>query len=1217
MKKSASPGYWITIHGHPVLIKGVPLTAQHAGDIADAEGLSPAGKQAVLAAHAAGKLHSDKQVHGMCADISGAVQVGLDESHAISEALKSHGVTPKSVAVAAGASTKTKIGDAVATTHGHDVQPGEATAYGQQFGLDKDATALLEKKVQAKSTPTSDTKLVQAVANILHVAGETGKTHLEAATLLDTGHNPTEIIEAHNAALITAQAPPISSQAPSVSSPHSVVGGGTPPLVSLGTKTKADFAAIPDVHLPHEGPMPPLKPGQTRSAGIIIIEPDGKMWIYEPKDHFAGYEHTFSKGGVESGLSLQQSAHKELYEELGLSANITGVLGDFDTPGTSTRYYIGVRSGGDPKDAESGLTQPGAVETEKVKLVTPEDAAKLLNKKRDQEVLNALAAHIAASGNPHAPAVAASPPVAPQAAPALDLSDHAHLKTHVEGQGLKAMKSASVMLQGALAAGTIAPDQVPGVVAQATDAVKMLGNKQVEGKHVAAAIATLGHPVSATVNEIKLNNYGAAAAKTQAKSKGAGVAPPPVDVVTPDSHHVTLKGVKFDVDHLAPVSAADVDSLHGQVPVSANGQTKLKAMIASGEIKTHGQLMEKAAMAQAASLASNHNSVNGMGLGLTSSYPSVESMLDAAHNGDASAVNYVAKLGGHSFSSPAAAKSAQNAADAAKVAQAKVKADASFAVAAPADHLHTKIEDGAIGYNSGATYALPDGTKNYVKDASNPAVAHNEQLANEIYKALGHSAPNSKVFDAGGQTKYASQIIENAGHLGQHGITPEVSKSILQGFAADALLGNHDVLGNGKTPLSNVVVGHDGAPHRIDNGGSLLFTGTGGAKTDVHKAELREWDGFASSGTNGNYAKVFAAAGVKDASSIAGIGQQIKAISALRDSHGGWENFIKSASPQMPESQRRETAALLEHRTKLLEEKAKTVAGANSLVGTRKFEYDSSTGYSHGDAHEQKLIGHHTKNAPELSDDEKAAVSSFKTNDYGKWNDSLLGNKPLSPENLKKTAALDAMFQKPGMTLGHDSALSRAINVSSAELAKIGALTPGAIIAHTPVFQSTSTNSAAWTGRNLHFCILTPKEMPAVTPRAYTSANASENEVLLPRGVSYRIVSVSGPNDPPPPGAPANWKWNSGATRVVVEAIVPDAQNTMEHDGVATHMIEHDSLVNNAANLAAHHAKAPLPNISGLPASTVPAWNAGTAKMKVAAPKKKAAKKSALPSNFI
>src|SRR4051794_29274147 len=108
-----------------------------------------------------------------------------------------------------------------------------------------------------------------------------------------------------------------------------------------------DFSAIPDIDLGHaDGPIDAQ--GKKVSTGIVLFEPDGRFWIYEPRNHYGGYEHTFPKGRVEPGLSYQQNAHKEVFEETGLLGKITGVVGDFAGDTTVTRYYVGIRAGGEP-----------------------------------------------------------------------------------------------------------------------------------------------------------------------------------------------------------------------------------------------------------------------------------------------------------------------------------------------------------------------------------------------------------------------------------------------------------------------------------------------------------------------------------------------------------------------------------------------------------------------------------------------------------------------------------------------------------------------------------------------------------------------------------------------------------------------------------------------------------------------------------------------------
>lgn len=144
--------------------------------------------------------------------------------------------------------------------------------------------------------------------------------------------------------------------------------------------SKPDFAAIADVDL-GAADAPIDAKGMQVSTGIVLFDENEKIWIYEPLNHYGGYQHTFPKGRVEHGLTRQQNAHKEVFEETGLLGRITGVVGDFRGDTTMTRYYVGVRAGGEPTCGD---------ETQAVKLVSRDEAATLLNKQRDKDVLRAL-----------------------------------------------------------------------------------------------------------------------------------------------------------------------------------------------------------------------------------------------------------------------------------------------------------------------------------------------------------------------------------------------------------------------------------------------------------------------------------------------------------------------------------------------------------------------------------------------------------------------------------------------------------------------------------------------------------------------------------------------------------------------------------------------------------------------------------------------------------
>lgn len=114
------------------------------------------------------------------------------------------------------------------------------------------------------------------------------------------------------------------------------------------------------------------------SSGLIIREPDGRVWLTRPKGGYGGYANTFPKGQVEPGLSMQANAIKEAWEETGIKGRVVGLLGDAEGDTSVTRYYLAERQGGDPADA--GEEADAAV------LAPPDRLNGLLNRGRDREI---------------------------------------------------------------------------------------------------------------------------------------------------------------------------------------------------------------------------------------------------------------------------------------------------------------------------------------------------------------------------------------------------------------------------------------------------------------------------------------------------------------------------------------------------------------------------------------------------------------------------------------------------------------------------------------------------------------------------------------------------------------------------------------------------------------------------------------------------------------
>ncbi len=221
------------------------------------------------------------------------------------------------------------------------------------------------------------------------------------------------------------------------------------------------------------------------------------------------------------------------------------------------------------------------------------------------------------------------------------------------------------------------------------------------------------------------------------------------------------------------------------------------------------------------------------------------------------------------------------------------------------------------GSNDGGFYTGKDGKKRYVKEYKDPAQANCENIANTLYRKIGLSAPESTVFEKDGNIFYAHELVDGE-TLSKHGLTKPIANKILDGFAADILLGNRDVIGLSN---DNILIRTDGTVHRLDNGGSLLMRANAGKKSldDLHT--LKEWDGFFNANIN-SYAKVLKEAGVGTHADmkkqlVAGIDQ----ITALKKAEGGWDKFVDSIAKGMSPEDRKSIIDMLDTRTKLLEEK--------------------------------------------------------------------------------------------------------------------------------------------------------------------------------------------------------------------------------------------------------------------------------------------------------
>lgn len=148
---------------------------------------------------------------------------------------------------------------------------------------------------------------------------------------------------------------------------------------------KHDWNVVPGQAIIDEPAFCPPK-GKREAAGVVIVEPDGRVWLVAPSNGYAGYTATFPKGTVAPGVNRQATAIREAYEESGLQVEITGYFADSVRSQSYTRYYLARRLGGNP--ASMGW------ETQAVHLVPRKHLTEFLTNKNDQPLLEALLAYL-------------------------------------------------------------------------------------------------------------------------------------------------------------------------------------------------------------------------------------------------------------------------------------------------------------------------------------------------------------------------------------------------------------------------------------------------------------------------------------------------------------------------------------------------------------------------------------------------------------------------------------------------------------------------------------------------------------------------------------------------------------------------------------------------------------------------------------------------------
>jgi hypothetical protein len=144
-----------------------------------------------------------------------------------------------------------------------------------------------------------------------------------------------------------------------------------------------------------------------------------------------------------------------------------------------------------------------------------------------------------------------------------------------------------------------------------------------------------------------------------------------------------------------------------------------------------------------------------------------------------------------------------------------------------------------LGGTTGGVFlvSMANGERKVMKRSTNPKHLLEEYTANRIYKILGVAVPNVNLYGTDKGVAQVSDFIEGT-PLSEVGMPERADaiESLKQGFVADALLGNWDVLG-----LDEDNILWDGSKAwRIDNGGVMRYRAQGAPKGDAFGGTVGE-----------------------------------------------------------------------------------------------------------------------------------------------------------------------------------------------------------------------------------------------------------------------------------------------------------------------------------------------------------------------------------------
>jgi SPP1 gp7 family putative phage head morphogenesis protein len=198
-----------------------------------------------------------------------------------------------------------------------------------------------------------------------------------------------------------------------------------------------------------------------------------------------------------------------------------------------------------------------------------------------------------------------------------------------------------------------------------------------------------------------------------------------------------------------------------------------------------------------------------------------------------------------------------------------------------------------LGGSTGAELVRDELGRTFVrKRGASPEHLREEVLADTLYRALGANVPLARLYETPQGPVKLAQVVEGESldavlKAGDAARIARVRKNLQQHLAADALLGNWDVIG---LKRDNILVDAQDNVWRIDNGGALRYRAQGAPKGEAWDGHLRDLFTLRDPARNREAAAVFREVPWRD---VVG---QLHEVAALRD------HVLEIAPPELREA---------------------------------------------------------------------------------------------------------------------------------------------------------------------------------------------------------------------------------------------------------------------------------------------------------------------------